>query len=643
MCCFVKSPRDLTSFLVGRVPTASSLVNQNQRANATEALANKPNDDYNYQEASEAASDNIKRLNSSGSESPLTIMEASRRGQANGAHQATATRRENAGEAQRRKRSSRGPSQEVEEADERERAARAELPSPGERRKSLIGRRADSEIGGRSARKQSVAEAKDSTSARRKSVVSQVSSPGANKPADDECDTADAGRASDEAPPRSGARGALVRQSASLAADSFAGVEVSSATSRTSSGGSSSLSAASSADKRQESSRRGSATEAARPEPSEQPAELSTDEEAPLSPARRDDDSAELSRSRKESRSRRDAAERPEAGGHERRAREEHDYAVARRRSSRSQPPPAQRHHHQQQQQHQASAANAKTTTKQHLASERLGADTRRAVSVSPSLASNVNIRHILENVAQVEGAFQEPQLALKVAMEALEGPCWSTKVEGLLALIRLAAHHQQLVVGHLHEVVVRIVQETRNLRSTVARSAIFALGDFCDKLKRSMEPELDALVQALLQKSTDSTGFIRDDIRRALASMLEQLTHWRLANALICHGAGHKNALVRRMASQHIALIVERMGAAKCLVGARDIGAQLIPAAAKFAQDGSPQTRYFGRLILSRLVQHSAFERLLRKYLAPNLYRSTLGVIESVKRRGTGEPPPDS
>lgn len=313
------------------------------------------------------------------------------------------------------------------------------------------------------------------------------------------------------------------------------------------------------------------------------------------------------------------------------------------RRKSKSQPPPRRglartSSKHSAEVQRQESYRQAGSSLAKHSGEQQ--ADSRRALSVSPSVSASINIRQILENVAELEGPFKDPELALRVAMSALEGPCWSTKVEGLLALIRLASHHQQLVVNHAHEVVIKVAQETQNLRSTVARSAIFALGDFCAKLKRQIEPELDIIVQALLHKSMENTAFIRDDIRRSFFLMSDNLTQWRLANCLIAQGGSHRNVHVRRMASQFVAYLVDRMGAAKCLVGARDIALSLIPAAARFTQDSSPHTRYYGRVILDKIMSHGAFERLARKHLTPNLYRSTLGIIESIKRRGPGEPP---
>lgn len=321
------------------------------------------------------------------------------------------------------------------------------------------------------------------------------------------------------------------------------------------------------------------------------------------------------------------------------------DTPLARRRSSRSQPPVARR---------EAAArnnSNHQTAILIHVRHQsnyqnNHELDPKRACSVSPSLAQSVNIRHVLENVAQVDGPFAEPQLALKVAMDALESPCWSTKVEGLLALVRLVAHHPGQVLaepGRLHEIVTRTVDETRNLRSTVARSAIFALGDFCARLKRSVEPEMEQIVQALLSRASENTTFIRDDIRRALSELVEHLTPWRLANLLIAHGAQHKSAHVRRMTSQFVAKVVlDRLGPAKALVGAREISQALLPAVARFAQDQSPHTRYYGRLILSKLMQHSSFERLTRRHLSSTLYRSTLGILESIKRRGVGALPDD-
>lgn len=83
-------------------------------------------------------------------------------------------------------------------------------------------------------------------------------------------------------------------------------------------------------------------------------------------------------------------------------------------------------------------------------------------------------------------------------------------------------------------------------------------------------------------------------------------------------------------------------MGPTKCMLGPRDIGEHLLPAAARFVQDGSPHTRYFGRKIFYVLQQHPAFEKLLRKHVSPGTYRNICGILESIKRRGPGDRPND-
>lgn len=76
-------------------------------------------------------------------------------------------------------------------------------------------------------------------------------------------------------------------------------------------------------------------------------------------------------------------------------------------------------------------------------------------------------------------------------------------------------------------------------------------------------------------------------------------------------------------------------MGANKCLLGPRDVAEHLLPAAAAFVLDStSPLTRFYGRVIFATLYQHPQFEKLMRRFLTPPVYRSVSGILESVKRR---------
>ena len=64
-----------------------------------------------------------------------------------------------------------------------------------------------------------------------------------------------------------------------------------------------------------------------------------------------------------------------------------------------------------------------------------------------------------------------------------------TTKVEGMLAISRLATFHPSVLAKDIHTAILALVYEVKNLRSTVARTAIFTLGDLLVKMKRHVEP----------------------------------------------------------------------------------------------------------------------------------------------------------
>lgn len=95
-----------------------------------------------------------------------------------------------------------------------------------------------------------------------------------------------------------------------------------------------------------------------------------------------------------------------------------------------------------------------------------------------------------------------------------------------------------------------------------------------------------------------------------------------------------HRSVAVRKTAAHYISLVVDKMGANKCLVGPRDVAEHLLPAAAKFVMDPSPVTRYYGRSVFYTVQSHPQFEKLMRRYLSPGTFRNIHGILESLKRR---------
>ena len=112
-----------------------------------------------------------------------------------------------------------------------------------------------------------------------------------------------------------------------------------------------------------------------------------------------------------------------------------------------------------------------------------------------------------------------------------------------MLALTRLASFHASSLVRDQHQIVTRVIQEVKNLRSTVSRTAIFTLGELFSKLKTQIEPEMDSIVSSLLAKSAENVVFIREDIERALNNCCDEMPQTRTALALINGGSKYSKS----------------------------------------------------------------------------------------------------
>lgn len=82
-------------------------------------------------------------------------------------------------------------------------------------------------------------------------------------------------------------------------------------------------------------------------------------------------------------------------------------------------------------------------------------------------------------------------------------------------------------------------LMKVRNLRSGVSRVAVVTLGEMFAALQKGMDQELDGTVRALLQKAGECNAFIRQDVERALDSMVQHCSLTRSMSALLTGGLG--------------------------------------------------------------------------------------------------------
>ncbi|XP_066133931.1 TOG array regulator of axonemal microtubules protein 1 isoform X4 [Saccopteryx bilineata] len=238
---------------------------------------------------------------------------------------------------------------------------------------------------------------------------------------------------------------------------------------------------------------------------------------------------------------------------------------------------------------------------------------------------------------------FSKPEIVLAEALKLLADEDWEKKIEGLNFIRCLAAFHSEILNTKLHETNFAVVQEVKNLRSGVSRAAVVCLSDLFTYLKKSMDQELDTTVKVLLHKAGESNTFIREDVDKALRAMVHSVTPARAVVSLINGGQSHLHIAVRRCAAQHLSDVMELMTGEHIFSGTKDMADRLLPAAAKFAQDSSQETRYYGRKMLSLMMCHHNFDKMLEKYVPSKDLPYIKESVKSLRHKGLGDLPLDT
>ncbi|XP_033044044.1 TOG array regulator of axonemal microtubules protein 1 isoform X4 [Trachypithecus francoisi] len=238
---------------------------------------------------------------------------------------------------------------------------------------------------------------------------------------------------------------------------------------------------------------------------------------------------------------------------------------------------------------------------------------------------------------------FSKPEIALTEALRLLADEDWEKKIEGLNFIRCLAAFHSEILNTKLHETNFSVVQEVKNLRSGVSRAAVVCLSDLFTYLKKSMDQELDTTVKVLLQKAGESNTFIREDVDKALRAMVNNVTPARAVVSLINGGQSHLHIAVRRCTAQHLSDVLEFMEPERILSATKDMAERLLPAAAKFAQDSSQETRYYGRKMLFFMMCHPNFEKMLEKYVPSKDLPYIKDSVRNLQQKGLGDIPLDT
>ncbi|XP_074676617.1 LOW QUALITY PROTEIN: TOG array regulator of axonemal microtubules protein 2-like [Strix aluco] len=225
-----------------------------------------------------------------------------------------------------------------------------------------------------------------------------------------------------------------------------------------------------------------------------------------------------------------------------------------------------------------------------------------------------------------------KPQQELLKALTGLSSDDWEQKAKGLFSIRCLAVCHSEVLLSKLHAVSLAVTKEVNNLRSKVSQFAISTLGELFRTMKKHMDHEVDGVAQVLLQRMGDSSKFIQKAADQSLDIMVKSVTAARAMTALTASGVQHCNVLVRRCAAKHLLTAVERIGAEKLLSGARDRTELLVCTVVRFAQDCHPDTRSYGRKMLTVLMSHKNFDTYLKQSVPS---RDLIDVMARLKQKG--------
>ncbi|CAH8434249.1 unnamed protein product [Schistosoma turkestanicum] len=244
------------------------------------------------------------------------------------------------------------------------------------------------------------------------------------------------------------------------------------------------------------------------------------------------------------------------------------------------------------------------------------------------------------------------------------------------------------LTTETLSQAVQAVITECRNLRSQVSRQAVQTMGSLFQGLNRAMDPHVDVCIRVLLTKTGEAAAaFLRDEVSVIMDEVIQHASPSRTLQALIQHGIGHKNAAVRLQTALLVSRIVEhlsnhgRMNLSNRSNITRGSGSnssntnigrlsswgstgnlntvssatlsssnsvflggfmeRLVSAVSQFLTDGNQETRYYGRRLLSSLIQHPDFERTARKQLTGQSLRAVKEATDQIHQKGVGDLPP--
>ncbi|KAK6755422.1 hypothetical protein RB195_014034 [Necator americanus] len=252
------------------------------------------------------------------------------------------------------------------------------------------------------------------------------------------------------------------------------------------------------------------------------------------------------------------------------------------------------------------------------------------------SLRSNISGKSSakVQPIVTRNGGSSGPK-TVQSALKRIESEDWNDKVDGINLICELSASNPKEVADNMHEVVMAVLSECKNLRSSVSRAALTCIGALTQNMKAKMDVELDKLCTILINKAGDvSNAFIREDASEALEKVVKYASASKALQSIIAAGSKSKNNTIRASCAGFVGTLVSRVGA-PVLLASTDQLARLIPQLIAFCRDANAQVRMHGKQILVGLSQDPSFDKQLKKAVSDSEYRTVKEILEEIGKKG--------
>ncbi|CAG7729892.1 unnamed protein product [Allacma fusca] len=221
------------------------------------------------------------------------------------------------------------------------------------------------------------------------------------------------------------------------------------------------------------------------------------------------------------------------------------------------------------------------------------------------------------------------PRHSLSLALNNLNSSEWETNLDGFRLLVRLSRHHPESLRNDLHNININGMRHLLNLRSQVCRAACLFFKELFLSQGKLIEQDVEKIAEKLLDKSSDTNRFIREDSGSAIETMVLNLTPAKILHCLDTYGLKHRNPMVRTVASRMLTLLIRRLGSERSLY---DHPEKILPMIMHFLQEGSLDTRTHAKAALAELVQHKGFDSQLRRHVSQDTLRNVSKSIAAIK-----------